>query len=102
MSFLNQETRAAYENGPNHPGNDLSDSLIRENLSCLGKHPFLLSHAYLSFKATGKSICNIENIKNYPNLMYINLSDNLIDNLRPLDSLVALVQLTLRFVHKQL
>lgn len=82
------------ETAPSSSSNDLSINSIRDNLTCLGKNPFSLSHSYLALNVTGKSVRNIENIREYPHLMYIDVSDNLIDDLKPLESLVALVQLT--------
>ena len=78
-------------------GIDLSLSLIRDSLSSLGKHPFALSHTYLALKVVGKNIGNIEIIKDYSNLMYIDLSDNSLVSLKPLENLSALVQLKARF-----
>ena len=78
-------------------GIDLSLSLIRDSLSSLGKHPFALSHAYLALKIVEKNIGNIEIIKEYPNLMFIDLSDNFLVSLKPLENLAALVQLKARF-----
>lgn len=77
-------------------GIDLNLPLIRDNLSCIGKHPFSLSHAYLAMKIIGKNIGSIEIMKEYPNLMYIDLSDNFLVNLQPLENLVALVELKAR------
>ena len=77
-------------------GTDLSISLIRESLSSLGKHPFTLSHDYLALTVIDKDIRCIRCIKDYPNLMHIDLSDNLIEDLTPLGNLSALVQLKAR------
>ena len=77
-------------------GIDLSELLIRDNISCLGKHPIAGNHAYLAFSAVGQNIRRIDCIQSYPNLMYINLSDNMIDNLKPLENVAALVQITAR------
>lgn len=81
-------------------GNDLSAQMIRDNLSCLGKHPIAQSHAFLALSAVGEGIRDIGRIESYPNLMYINLSDNLIDSLKPLEFLPALVQIEARYSHR--
>jgi hypothetical protein len=78
-------------------GNDLSAQMIRDNLSCLGKHPIAQSHVFLALSAVGEGIRDIGRIESYPNLMYINLSDNLIDSLKPLEFLQALVQIEARY-----
>ena len=80
-------------------GNDLSAQMIRDNLSCLGKHPIAQSHAFLALSAVGEGIRDVGRIESYPNLMYINLSDNLIDSLKPLEFLPALVQIEARYLH---
>lgn len=77
-------------------GIDLTAQIIRDNLSCLGKHPIAQSHAFLALCAVGEGIRDIWRIESYPNLMYINLSDNLIDSLKPLEFLPALVQIEAR------
>jgi Leucine-rich repeat (LRR) protein len=84
------------ETAQSSSSNDLSINSIRENLTCLGKNPFSFGHAYLALNVTGKNVRHIENIRDYPHLMYIDVSDNLIDDLKPLESLIALVQLTAR------
>ena len=77
-------------------GADLSAQMIKDNLSCLGKHPIAQSHTFLALSAVGEGIRDIGRIESYPNLMYVNLSDNLIDNLKPLEFLPTLVQITAR------
>ena len=82
--------------GSDSLGIDLSLDLIRESVSCLGKHPLTLRHAYLDFSAEGKCIRGIDSIQSYPHLMYVSLSNNLIESLKPLENLPALVQLKAR------
>ena len=77
------------------PG-ELSETTIRDNLSCLGKHPFTMNHAYLALKAPSQNIGDITTIAKFPNLMYVNLSNNFIEDLTPLSSLPGLVELDVR------
>lgn len=71
----------------------LNDALIRDSLSCLGRHPFAANHAYLAFKAPGKNIGDISALTNFPNLMYINLAENSVEDLSPLASIPGLAEL---------
>ena len=75
---------------------ELQESTIRDNLSCLGKHPFSMNHAYLALKAPSHNIGSITTIAKFPNLMYINLANNSIEDLTPLSSLPGLVELDVR------
>ena len=86
-----------HRDGGDSLGVDLSLDLIRESLSCLGKHPLKLRHAYLNFSAEGKNIRGIDSVQSYPHLMYVSLSNNLIVSLKPLENLPALVQLKARW-----
>ena len=90
-----KSTRSSFSNSV--AGIDLSAQMIRDNLSCLGKHPIAQSHTFLALSAVGEGIRDIGRIESYPNLMYINLSDNLIDSLKPLEFLPALVQIVARY-----
>jgi hypothetical protein len=91
MSFDKSSDRSSCSTGM-----DLSELLIRDNVSCLGKHPIAGNHAYLAFSCVGQNIRRIDCIERYPHLMYINLSDNMIENLKPLENLAALVQIKAR------
>ena len=75
---------------------DLTEEVIQKSLDCIGKHPFTQSHAYLAFRASGMGIQSIQNISRFPYLMYVDISENSIQNLEPLDDLIGLVQLNAR------
>lgn len=69
--------------------------VIRAGLGQLGKHPLLLSHVYLELKVPRSSppLESVEILANYPHLMYVDVSDNRISDLRVLGELPTLVQL---------
>lgn len=75
---------------------DLSLELIKENLSVLGKHPQTQIHAYLQLKCVQKGIQSISLLRSFPLLVYIDLSDNCIEDLTPLEAIRCLCQLNLR------
>lgn len=70
--------------------------LMKEGLGCLGKHPLLLKYALLELKASGKNLRNIDSIKNFPLLMYVDISDNEVPDLEILHYLPTLIQLNAR------
>lgn len=69
--------------------------VIRAGLGQLGKHPMILSHVYLGLKVPRSSppLESVEILANYPHLMYVDVSDNRISDLRMLRELPTLVQL---------
>ena len=67
--------------------------VIKAGLGHLGKHPLLLSHAYLSLNVQKRGLESVEILANYPNLMYVNVSANQIADLRVLELLPTLVEL---------
>jgi hypothetical protein len=77
-------------------GNELTEEIIRENLSCLGRHPFYSRHAYLGLRATDLGLNSVERISQFPHLMFVNVAGNKIENLTPLENLIGLVQLNAR------
>lgn len=70
-----------------------SSDVIKSGLGLLGKHPMLLSHCYLSLSLPNRDLESIEILANYPNLMYVDISENKISDLSILSSLPTLVQL---------
>eukprot|EP01041_Mallomonas_annulata_P000517 gene517-993_t len=66
---------------------------LRNGLTCLAKHPILLKHALLELVAKGKDIERIDAIRNFPLLMYVDVSNNSIKDLSPLENLPTLVQI---------
>jgi hypothetical protein len=75
MSFDKSSDRSSSSTGM-----DLTELLIRDNISCLGKHPIAGNHAYLAFSCVGQNIRRID----------------CVENLKPLENLAALVQIKAR------
>jgi hypothetical protein len=71
----------------------LNDEVIKQGLGIIGKHPILLKHTYLYFKAPAGCVTDISSLEKYPNLMYLKLANNKLVELRALSSLPTLVQL---------
>ncbi|RYH27469.1 hypothetical protein EON65_13320 [archaeon] len=85
------------ENSPPKPqGVVLDEALMQNGLRTLGMHPLSLRHAYLELSLPNNSISDISLLKDYVNLMYIDLSGNLISSLKVLENMPALVQLRAR------
>lgn len=69
---------------------------MRQGLGCLGLHPLLLKYALLELKASGENMKSIDEIKNFPLLMYVDISNNEVSDLDTLHYLPTLVQLNAR------
>lgn len=67
--------------------------IFRNGLAQLGKHPILLSHVFLQMNVKSKGLDSLELLTNYPNLMYVDISDNRISDVRVLAELPMLVEL---------
>ena len=75
---------------------DLTHDDIKNGLGSLGLHPILQKYVYLELNICNKDLIDISLIKNFPQLMYINLSNNKIKNINNiLDKLSYLTQLDL-------
>jgi hypothetical protein len=68
-----------------------------DGLHSLGKHPLSQRHVYLGLNLSSRSIRDIQNIKQFPNLMYLDLSNNQLSDIEILRELPFLVQINLRY-----
>lgn len=97
----------------------MSREMVQNGLSILGKHPLSQKHAYLQFQinhpkireyfqsnnadesssaganARG-SISHIDVLSHYTHLVYVDISNQNISNLRPLEKMTCLQQLIAR------
>ena len=78
------------------PGATLTQELISSGLGLVGTHPVSQGHAFLELTLESKGIRNLDLLVNYPLLMYVNLSDNEIDNLEVFGTQSCLMQLVAR------
>ena len=74
-------------------GQDLDTALIRKGLSNLGRNPITLQHAFLDFNCAESSVKAIEGLRSYPHLQTLDLHDNVVEDLKPLEALPYLTAL---------
>lgn len=75
-------------------GRDLDVSDMSKGLSCLGRNPFDLRHAYIHFTCTNSYVRGLGILaERYPMLQKLELGNNLIDDLTPLEALPYLTEL---------
>jgi len=77
-------------------GNILTDESILKGMSCVGRPPLHQRHCYLECNTSGQTLGDIDSLGNFPNLMYIDISDNQITTLKSLSFIPMLVQLNAR------
>ena len=70
--------------------------IYKAGLGLLGKHPLKQSLAFLELKINQKCLCHLEEIANYPLLVYFDASKNEIEDISPLSTCQCLTQLNLR------
>uniref|UniRef100_A0A8C4U9C3 Leucine-rich repeat-containing protein 23 n=1 Tax=Falco tinnunculus TaxID=100819 RepID=A0A8C4U9C3_FALTI len=71
----------------------LTEAALREGLSLLGKTGDGLAHAYVKFEAKYKDLTDISLLKCFIHLRYVDLSENKLQDLSPLNSLTHLLWL---------
>lgn len=74
----------------------LDSNIIRKGLKTIGIHPITLNHTFLELDVTKSNLNDIKEISKFPNLMYIDISDNQIEDLAVLKDVSILVQLKAR------
>ncbi|XP_032535866.1 leucine-rich repeat-containing protein 23 [Chiroxiphia lanceolata] len=71
----------------------LTEEVLKEGLSLLSKTGNGLAHTYVKFEAKGKSLTDISLLKSFIHLRYVDLSENKLQDLSPLSSLIELLWL---------
>ncbi|OPJ69312.1 leucine-rich repeat-containing protein 23 [Patagioenas fasciata] len=71
----------------------LTEEVLKEGLSLLSKTGNGLAHAYVKFEAKSKDLTDISLLKCFIHLRYVDLSDNKLQDLSPLNSLTHLLWL---------
>ena len=75
---------------------DLTVEMIKKGLLCHGYHPFLLRHTFLRLEIPSLDLRNIDAIAGYENIMYLNIANNVIEDLSVLSKFPSLLQLNAR------
>ncbi len=78
----------------------LTTEQVSKGLKTLGIHPLALRHSFLELSLPAQQIIDISILSQYPLVMYLDISNNKIQSLAPLEHLTALV--TLKARHNQL
>ncbi|XP_048358900.1 leucine-rich repeat-containing protein 23 [Sphaerodactylus townsendi] len=88
------EKEAVEEEEEEHPvSNPLTEDHFKEGLSLLSKTGNGLAHAFVKFEAREKELTDITLIQSFIHLRYVDLSDNLLQDLSPLSCLTHLLWL---------
>lgn len=75
----------------------LSEDVLIPRLACFGRHPLNDNHAFLELNISDlTTIRDINILRQYKHLMYLNISGNEIEDLSPLSDVTALTQLVAR------
>ena len=77
---------------------NLTIDMIKKGLLCHGYHPFLLRHTFLRLEIPSLDLKKIDEVAGYENLMYLNVADNVVDDLSILSKFHSLLQLNARYV----
>ena len=75
----------------------ISEEILAEGLSLLCKTGNGLAHAYVRLDAAQRELTEINILKNYIHLRYIDLSNNNLKDISPINSLTHLLTLKLDF-----
>jgi Leucine-rich repeat (LRR) protein len=73
--------------------NSAIKELIIKGLKTPGFHPLIQRHAFLELGVAKTGLEDVEFIKNYRNIMYLDISNNSITTLEPLKNLLCLIHL---------
>jgi hypothetical protein len=74
----------------------LSISMVRKGLKCHGRHPFLLRHTFLQLELSDLEVRGIDILAQFSNVLYLNLSNNIIKDLSVLSNFPCLLELKAR------
>ena len=75
---------------------ELTHDVLKGGLCSIGQHPLTLQSTYLELNLPEKGLSSVEVLRNFPNLMYVNLNDNEVTDIGALEAIPALTQLTVR------
>ena len=84
------------------PNDVLTVQVARQGLKRIGRHPITLQHTMLELNIAENGLSNIELLSQYPNVMYLDISKNVVDSLAVLSNLPTLVELNARYLTNSL
>jgi Leucine-rich repeat (LRR) protein len=74
----------------------LTPAMVSKGLKTLGIHPLAQKHTLLELSLPRLQLTDIELLKNYPLVMYLDISDNQVESLKPLENMTSLIHLRAR------
>ncbi len=74
----------------------LSAEQVSNGLKTLGIHPLDQRHVFLELSLMNLSVADVSLLRNYPSILYLNISGNQISSLEALETMKSLVQLRAR------
>lgn len=83
-------------NTDNVKNNVLDSTMVAQGLKTLGVHPLEHRHTFLELSLTGLSLEFIDILSNYKKIMYLDISNNNIKSLKPLEKMTCLIHLNAR------
>eukprot|EP01038_Epipyxis_sp_PR26KG_P012929 gene12929-17330_t len=72
-------------------GKELSTDILFSGLKTIGMHPIEQKHCFLELNLCDKRLDRIDLLTSYPNLMYLDISHNLITSLESLENMTSLI-----------
>lgn len=71
----------------------ITPDILSKGLRRIGKHPITLRHGYLELCLSESHLDNIDHLKNFPYIMFLDISGNSIESLDVLQNMTTLVKL---------
>jgi Leucine-rich repeat (LRR) protein len=75
---------------------ELTADMVSKGLRTLGIHPLTQKHTLLELFLPQLQLSSIDILKNYPLVVYLDISDNKLTSLNPLENMTALIHLKAR------
>lgn len=72
------------------------ETIVKQGLGVMGMHPLLQQLCFLELNVAERDLTSLEFMKSYPNIVYLDISNNSIESLQPLEKMMSLVQLNAR------
>jgi hypothetical protein len=76
-----------------HGEKELTKEMVADALGGIGKHPLSGKHAFLELNLKGLKLFDCAALKDFPNIVYADISKNAIQDISPLSSVLAMTHL---------